>query len=110
MYELYWLVFFIMTITELQEWVREDWKVNSRTIPTKETQLLYVIEEFGEVAEAIRKTSGDKQRIDKEVDIGSEFADLIISTITLANSYDVDLTREIVGFKDRLQARHSNGF
>lgn len=99
-----------MTITELQNWVSEDWKKRSNHSPTVELQLLYIIEELGEVAEAIRKTSGSKARKHDAVDLGSELADLIISITTLANHFEIDLNKEIEGFKARIIKRHQAGF
>lgn len=99
-----------MTLAELQKWVKDDWDKNSTTKPSIELQLLYIIEEFGEVAEAIRKSSGNKARKDVVTDIGSEFADLMITIVTLANSYDIDLTGEIAKFQHRLAERHARGF
>lgn len=99
-----------MTLQELQQWVKEDWKRSKNPLPSTELQLLYVIEEFGEVAEAIRKSAGHKARKNMKIDLGSEFADLIISITTLANSYDIDLTHEIAGFQQRLLERHDQGF
>lgn len=96
-----------MTIQELQEWVSNDWNTNSKVRPTLEAQLLFAIEEFGEVAEAIRKrTMKDDYKIDDDK-LGSEFGDLLITIVTLANTFDVDLTGEIKGFQAKLAARRS---
>ncbi len=96
-----------MTIQELQEWVREDWKRNSKVQPSLEAQLLFAIEEFGEVAEAIRKrTMKDDYKVDDDK-LGSEFGDLLITIITLANTFDVDLTKEVKGFQAKLAARRN---
>lgn len=97
-----------MTLHQLQQWVRGSWAGNTKHKPTVETQILYIIEELGEVAEAIRKNKGLKDRTVTSVDLGSEFADLIISIVTLANSYDIDLTTEIDKFKQRLSERENN--
>lgn len=85
--------FFVMKFTELQHWVAEDWEKRSHTSPTLAQQLLYVLEELGEVAEAIRKADGNKERTDKTVDVGAEMADLLVSLTTLANTLDIDLAR-----------------
>lgn len=98
-----------MTIQELQQWVREDWENRSKHTPSTELQLLYIIEEFGEVAEAIRKSNGAKERKDMSVDLGSELADLLVSITTLANTFDVDLQHEIALFQTRLAERHTQG-
>ena len=99
-----------MTITNLQQWVKEDWKTRSKHQPTVELQLLYILEELGEVAEAIRKTNGLKNRKQSDVDLGSEFADLLISITTLANHFDINLQKEIEAFQSRLAKRHQEGF
>lgn len=96
-----------MTIQELQQWVRNDWETNSKLRPTLEAQLLFAIEEFGEVAEAIRKrTMKDDYKVDDDK-LGSEFGDLVITIVTLANTFDVDLTEEIKGFQAKLAARRN---
>ena len=94
-----------MHISELQDRVKEDWENRSTSQPTREQQLLYIIEEFGEVAEAIRKQDGNKDRKNTTGDLGSEFADLLISITTLANTCDVDLAKEIQMFWQRLESR-----
>jgi NTP pyrophosphatase (non-canonical NTP hydrolase) len=99
-----------MTITDLQQWVTDDWRQRSRHQPTVELQLLYIMEELGEVAEAIRKQDGKKDRKQSEVDLGSEMADLIISITTLANHFEVDMEQEIKRFQERITARHNNGY
>lgn len=99
-----------MTIQQLQTWVAQDWKNNSKQHPTVELQLLFIMEELGEVAEAIRKTNGAKDRKQKDVDLGSELADLIVSITTLANNFDIDLDKELHGFQSRIAARHDQGF
>ncbi len=97
-----------MTIQQLQQWVGQSWESNKKHRPTVETQILYVIEELGEVAEAIRKQNGLKDRKVVGSDLGSEFADLLISVVTLANTYNIDLTDEIRKFQIRLDERSKN--
>ncbi|MEO5949913.1 MAG: MazG nucleotide pyrophosphohydrolase domain-containing protein [Candidatus Saccharimonadales bacterium] len=96
-----------MNIEELQKWVSDDWKQHSTSSPSVELQLLFIMEELGEVAEAIRKNSGDKDRIQKVTDLGSEIADLIVSITTLANHFNINLTNEIKGFQDRIEERRT---
>lgn len=96
-----------MTLQELQAWVKNDWEQDSKIQPSLADQLLFAIEEFGEVAEAIRKrTLKDDYKIDDDK-LGSEFGDLIITIVTLANTFDVDLAREVKGFQDKLAARRA---
>ena len=94
-----------MTIQELQKWVENDWKLNSTLKPDLSAQLLFAMEEFGEVAEAIRKrTMKDDYKQDDDK-LGSEFGDLLITIVTLANTFDIDLTKEIHGFQAKLASR-----
>ena len=96
-----------MTIQDLQDWVAEDWKTNSKLQPSLAEKLLFAIEEFGEVAEAIRKkTISDDYKVDDDK-LGSEFGDLLITIVTLANTFDINLTEEIKGFQAKLAARRS---
>lgn len=97
-----------MTLDELQRYVTEDWSGSQGGYPSLERQLLYAIEEFGEVAEAIRKkTVVDDHKVDDNK-LGSEFADLLIAIVTLANHFDVDLTEEIHGFQKKLASRRAS--
>ena len=98
-----------MRLDELQAWVEYDWKSGNRERPSVELQLLYIIEELGEVAEAIRKNNSAKPRTDKVVDLGSEIADLVISIVTLSNHFNIDLSNEISRFQDRMKKRHELG-
>lgn len=97
-----------MTIKYLQQWVDEDWKSHNDEMPSVTLQLLYVMEELGEVAEAIRKSESTSDRlakVTKPVDLGSELGDLLIAIATLANHYQVDLTAEIERFQKRIEDR-----
>ncbi len=94
-----------MTLEELQQWVKDDWENNSKLKPSLEAQLLFAIEEFGEVAEAIRKKT---MRADYKQDdgmLGSEFGDLLITIVTLANTFQINLTKEVEGFQKKLISR-----
>lgn len=81
------------TLTELQQHldqtVKENgWDKNSIT----EVYLLF-IEEVGELAKAIRKTTGFKgQKEDSRDNLREEFADVLNYFMELANRFDVDLT------------------
>lgn len=97
-----------MTILELQEWVREDWKKHSKLQPSLSDQLLFAIEEFGEVAEAIRKRTMKNDYKQDDDKLGSEFGDLLITICTLANTFDVDLTAEVQAFQQKLAIRRQN--
>lgn len=99
-----------MTIKELQDWVDNDWKTHRKSPPPVLMQLLYLIEELGEVAEAIRKHESvyDREgKAQKAVDIGGEMGDLLISLMTLANHYGIDLTSEVQKFQKKVGTRRA---
>ena len=96
-----------MTIQELQEWVRNDWENNSKVKPDLATQLLFAIEEFGEVAEAIRKKTVNDDYKQDDDKLGSEFADLLVTITTLANTFNIDLTKEVKGFQLKMASRRA---
>lgn len=99
-----------MNIKQLQNWVREDWDKRSLEKPSLQLQLLFLMEEVGEIAEAIRKDSGSKNRVNKETDLGSEISDAIIALLTIANHFEIDVEKEISGFQERMERRHKDGF
>jgi NTP pyrophosphatase (non-canonical NTP hydrolase) len=99
-----------MTLKQLQNWVAEDWETRSKKRPSTELQLLYMLEELGEVAECIRKLSGHKDRKQGSLDLGSEMGDLLISLVTLANTFEVDLSTEVSKFQRKLALRQQQGY
>ncbi len=98
-----------MNLSDLQNWVKEDWEKASKKMPDAHLQLLYLFEELGEVAEAIRKTGGDKERVDKEVDLECELGDVLVALSTIANSYGVDLGAAAEKSKKKIIERHAKG-
>lgn len=102
-----------MKLQELQKWVHEDWQTSSHEKPSRELQILFMVEEMGEVAEAIRKKDGRKKRVSPNkdfIDVGSEMGDLLIALVTLANTYDVNLAEEVTRFQARLKERQKVGY
>jgi NTP pyrophosphatase (non-canonical NTP hydrolase) len=98
-----------MKLSDLQQWVAKDWDEHSPKKPDPHLQLLYMIEEFGEVAEAIRKNQGDKKRKDVSVDLEGELGDLLITICTLANTYGVDLEKSASKAQAKITKRHQAG-
>ncbi|MBU6431032.1 MAG: hypothetical protein KGJ58_00105 [Patescibacteria group bacterium] len=95
-----------MNFEELQKWVEEDWKHSSEKRPDRHLQLLYLVEELGEVMEAIRMFQGDKERKNNKSDIEEEMGDLVIALTTIANNYGISLTRAIRRSRDKIVKRH----
>jgi len=75
-----------MEIREFQELIRELYfERDSRR--GKEKTMLWLVEEIGELAEAIRKNDLNS--------IGEEMADVFAWLVSLANLYGVDLENEV---------------
>lgn len=99
-----------MTLSELQSWVDEDWKQRSSHQPDVQLQLIYLFEELGEMAEAIRKQDGNKNRKTTDTDLAGEMADVLISLTTLANYFDIDLAEAVEHVQAKITARHAEGY
>ncbi len=76
-----------MQIREAQEWVKDAWSKSEKRM-SKLVELASLMEECGELGEAIRKIEHGK---DKEVDLEKEMGDILLCLLTLAIRYDVDL-------------------
>lgn len=99
-----------MNLGELQQWVRMDWEQHSSNRPDAHLQLLYLFEELGEMAEAIRKNSGYKDRKDEVMDLEGEMGDVLIALATVANNYQIDLETAVLKSKEKITQRHKDGF
>jgi len=99
-----------MNLKELQEWVNEDWSKASKKNPDPHLQLLYLFEELGEMCEAIRKMSGDKERKNMDADLEGELGDVLIVLATVANNYGIDLNSAVLKSKKKIIERHKRGF
>lgn len=98
-----------MNLKELQKWVKEDWDKFSKVKPDPHLQLVYLFEELGEVAESIRKLSGNKERKEMQVDLEGEIGDVLIAVTTIANHYNVDLSSAVEKTKKKIVDRHKKG-
>jgi len=78
------------TIKHHQKWVKNAWKKSTKRIDEKD-ELLFLIEEIGEMAEALRKLSGNKKNKQMKVDLEKEMGDILLSLFTLAIRHDIDL-------------------
>ncbi len=95
-----------MTIKEFQDWVGESWVDYKGSLPDKHLQLLFLVEEFGEVAEAIRKNQGDKEHKQAKLNLEEEMGDFLISLNTIAVEQGVDLERAAKKAKQKIIDRH----
>ena len=80
----------------MQKWTKEAWKKSPKKDISEKDELLFLMEEIGEMAEAIRKINGKKENKKMRADLEKEFGDVLLSIITLANRYDVDLEKAFV--------------
>jgi len=99
-----------MTLKDLQNWVKSDWEKSSKKKPDPHLQLIFLFEELGEMAEAIRKSSGNKKRKNVVVDLEGEMGDVLIALSTIANHYKIDLDTAIEKTKKKIKSRHRQGF
>lgn len=79
------------SIKEHQEWVKEAWKKSPKKDISEKDELLFLIEEVGEMAEAIRKLTGKKENKEIKADIEKELGDVLLSLMTLAIRYNINL-------------------
>lgn len=78
------------TIKEYQDWVKKAWKKAPKQV-TEKDELLFLMEEIGEMAEAVRKLNGKKENKKFNANLKKEFGDILLSIITLAIRYNIDL-------------------
>ncbi|MFX1479410.1 MAG: nucleotide pyrophosphohydrolase [Promethearchaeota archaeon] len=71
-----------------------------------------IIEELGEVAREVNSLEGYKPKKSNtlNVNLGQEIADLLFSTICLANFYKIDLGKEFKEIIKKYSERDSNRF
>ena len=96
-----------MHISELQAWVQDDWEHVSKKKPDPHLQLLYLFEELGEMAEAIRKASGNKARKKMKADLEGELGDVLVVLSTIANHYHIDLNKALAKTQTKIKKRHA---
>ena len=81
-----------MKLKQIQNWTREAWKESNKTVDEK-MELIFLMEEIGEMAEAIRKMQGKKKNKKIKVDLEKEMGDILLSIVSLANRYNIDLEK-----------------
>lgn len=72
---------------------------------TKEERFIQLVEEVGELANAIAITEGHKSEKCARADLNDSFADVFFDLILLANLYEVDLEKETEAMLKRLDKR-----
>ena len=97
------------SIKEHQEWVKNAWEKSPKENISEKDELLFLIEEIGEMAEAIRKLSGNKENKDMKTDLEKELGDILPSLITLALRYNIDLEQAFEKTKSSIIKRYIKG-
>ena len=92
-----------MGICDAQRLVKEDWEKKSNAVDEK-AEILFLMEEVGEMAEAIRKNIYGK---DKNISaaIYSEMGDVLVSILTLANRYNINLEQAFLDSMKKIDDR-----
>src|SRR3990167_7477636 len=98
-----------MTIKQAQQWVHEAWKKSPKQGISERDELLFLLEEIGEVARAIRILNGNKPGAKLEDELEKEFGDILLSLLTLANRYSIDLEKGFAKTKASVEARYVVG-
>jgi len=94
------------TIREYQTWVEDAWKKSPKKDVCETDELLFLMEEVGEMAEAIRKSKGQKDNKEFSADLEKEIGDILLSLMTLAIRYGVDLERAFEKTKASIEKRY----
>ncbi len=76
-----------MHLKEAQKWVEKAWRRSRKRMPPM-IELACLMEECGELAEAIRTLQHGKK---KTVDLEKELGDVFLSVLTIAIRHNVDL-------------------
>lgn len=93
-----------MEIHQAQAWVRGAWQRSEKQMDPL-TELACLMEECGELAEAIRKKSHGKN---KSADMEKEMGDILLSLFTLAIRNKIDLERAFKRTQQSIEQRYVN--
>lgn len=75
---------------------------------SKEERFIQLVEEIGELANAIATAEGHKSKKCARADLADSFADVLFDLIVLANLYEIDLEKETRIMLKRLEKRIKN--
>lgn len=99
-----------MTLKKIQQWVKNTWKKSPKKGVSEKDELLFLFEEIGEIAQAVRKINGyrDDKKSQKALqkELEKEFGDCIVSLSTLANRYRISLEKGFIKSKESIERRY----
>lgn len=96
---------------DFQELIKQTKKVH-RKFPRKwdkKTQFINLVEEIGELANAILLKSSDKPEKRRRADLEDSFADLLFALIVTAEEYEIDLEKSLKQTLDAIEKRQKKG-
>ncbi len=73
-----------MSLRDFQKMIRDIYYIRDKDRGAAKT-MLWLVEEIGELAEALRKGE----------EVGEEVADVLAWTVSIANLYNVDIEKEV---------------
>ena len=85
------------TIYHAQKWVEDAWRFSPKKGVQEKDELLFLLEEIGEVARGLRIARGNKEGGISRQELQKEFGDVLLCLLTLANRYGIDLEK---GFQE----------
>ena len=82
-------------ISELQQYIKNMYEANGWTSTDPRDRIMYVTEEVGELAHAVRKSLGHSIDLAKENNdtVEDEAADVLITLCALCNVMNIDLNK-----------------
>jgi NTP pyrophosphatase (non-canonical NTP hydrolase) len=89
---------------EILEVFSEMDKMPNRRKHTKQSALIHLMEEIGEIARQVTSEYHRPEKFDKE-NLGTELGDSIMFIVVLAQFYDVDLSKEMKESISRLKKK-----
>lgn len=95
-----------ITICNAQRWVKNAWKLSPKKDIQEKDELLFFLEEIGEIARAVRVINGRKDGNISKEDLEKEFGDVLLSLLTLANRYNIDLEKGFQKSKAAAEKRY----
>ena len=82
-------------------------KLPNRTEHTKQSALIHLVEEIGEIARHLTNEYHRPEKFNKE-ELGSELADALMFIVVLAKFYNVDLSKKMTESIGRVKRKIKN--
>jgi len=97
-----------MNIKEFQKQIIETFsefnKLPNRQEHTKQSALIHLMEEVGEIARQVTSEYHRPEKFDKD-NLGTELADTMMFIVLLAKLYDIDISKEMEISIERVKSK-----